>query len=261
MKSFPALTPKKIKEALDEAQVTLKQLKQTYELKRAASVSTIRIQEIQRDPRSGSHALRAGKRRKNGRALSDGRRRRLHTIWLGGEWELCSRAMQVRPGVPFLQVGRSLAMEVRVELNQVDVLKVHPGQRAQMRLDAYPEWTLPAVLEEFSPLGQHGTIHGSRQIIAARFSVQGTDPRLLPDLSAALDLDLGTKNVLVVPWQSIGTEADHPFVWLKTTGSFSKRNRAKGSSKRSRSRRGFGLKEGDIIRRSAVEDEAGAGLQ
>src|SRR5882762_7293362 len=39
----------KNQEALDEAQVTLKQLKQTYELKRAASASTIRIQEIQRD--------------------------------------------------------------------------------------------------------------------------------------------------------------------------------------------------------------------
>src|SRR5207244_5705436 len=39
----------KNQEALDEAQASLKQLKQTYELKRAASASTIRIQEIQRD--------------------------------------------------------------------------------------------------------------------------------------------------------------------------------------------------------------------
>src|SRR5881392_807252 len=39
----------KNQEALDEAQVTLKQLKQTYELKCAAFASIIRIQEIQRD--------------------------------------------------------------------------------------------------------------------------------------------------------------------------------------------------------------------
>src|SRR5881392_180354 len=39
----------KNQEALDEAQASLKQLKQTYELKRAASASAIRIQEIQRD--------------------------------------------------------------------------------------------------------------------------------------------------------------------------------------------------------------------
>jgi len=39
----------KNQEALDEVQASLKQLRQTYDLKRAASASTIRIQEIQRD--------------------------------------------------------------------------------------------------------------------------------------------------------------------------------------------------------------------
>jgi hypothetical protein len=84
----------------------------------------------------------------------------------------------------------------------------------------------------------------------------------LPDLSAALDLDLSTQNnVLVVPWQSIGTEADHPFVWLKTTGSFEKRTVQRGPRNDLEAVVVSGLKEGDIIRRSAVEDEAGAGLQ
>jgi multidrug efflux pump subunit AcrA (membrane-fusion protein) len=169
---------------------------------------------------------------------------------------------QVRPGVPFLQVVDPSQMEVRVELNQVDVLKIHPGQRAQMRLDAYPGMTLPAVLEEFSPLGHTGQFTEAVRSFAARFSVQGTDPRLLPDLSAALDLDLGTQNnVLVVPWQSIGTEADHPFVWLKTTGSFEKRTVQRGPRNDLETVVVSGLKEGDIIRRAAVEDEAGTGLQ
>ena len=252
----------KNQEALDEAQVTLKQLKQTYELKRAASVSTIRIQEIQRD-----RALEAMRY-----AQGNAAKMVVHspmegvvvynTIWLGGRMGTVQQGDQVRPGVPFLQVVDPSQMEVRVELNQVDVLKVHPGQRAQMRLDAYPGMTLPAVLEEFSPLGHTGQFTEAVRSFAARFSVQGTDPRLLPDLSAALDLDLGTQNnVLVVPWQSIGTEADHPFVWLKTTGSFSKRTVQRGPRNDLEAVVVSGLKEGDIIRRSAVEDEAGAGLQ
>jgi len=252
----------KNQEALDEAQVTLKQLKQTYELKRAASVSTIRIQEIQRD-----RALEAMRY-----AQGNAAKMVVHspmegvvvynTIWLGGRMGTVQQGDQVRPGVPFLQVVDPSQMEVRVELNQVDVLKVHPGQRAQMRLDAYPGMTLPAVLEEFSPLGHTGQFTEAVRSFAARFSVQGTDPRLLPDLSAALDLDLGTQNnVLVVPWQSIGTEADHPFVWLKTTGSFEKRTVQRGPRNDLEAVVVSGLKEGDIIRRSAVEDEAGAGLQ
>ena len=252
----------KNQEALDEAQVTLKQLKQTYELKRAASASTIRIQEIQRD-----RALEAMRY-----AQGNAAKMVVHspmegvvvynTIWLGGRMGTVQQGDQVRPGVPFLQVVDPSQMEVRVELNQVDVLKVHPGQRAQMRLDAYPGMTLPAILEEFSPLGHTGQFTEAVRSFAARFSVQGTDPRLLPDLSAALDLDLSTQNnVLVVPWQSIGTEADHPFVWLKSTGSFEKRAVQMGPRNDLEAVVVSGLKEGDIIRRAAIEDEPGAGLQ
>ena len=252
----------KNQEALDEAQVTLKQLKQTYELKRAASASTIRIQEIQRD-----RALEAMRY-----AQGNAAKMVVHspmegvvvynTIWLGGRMGTVQQGDQVRPGVPFLQVVDPSQMEVRVELNQVDVLKVHPGQRAQMHLDAYPGMTLSAVLEEFSPLGHTGQFTEAVRSFAARFSVQGTDSRLLPDLSAALDLDLSTQNnVLVVPWQSIGTEADHSFVWLKTTGSFEKRAVQLGPRNDLEAVVVSGLKEGDIIRRAAIEDAAGTGLQ
>src|SRR5260370_26862630 len=213
----------KNQEALDEAQTTLKQLTETYQLKRAAAAATIRIQVIQRD-----RALEAMHY-----AQGNAEKMVVHspmpgvvvynTIWLGGRMGTVQQGDQVRPVVPFLQVVDPSQMEVRVELNQVDVLKVHPGQRAQMHLDAYPGMTLSAVLEEFSPLGHTGQFTEAVRSFAARFSVQGTDPRLLPDLSAALVFDRSTQNnVLVVPWQSIGTEANHPFVWLKTTGSFSK---------------------------------------
>src|SRR5438093_6276351 len=214
----------KNQEAVDEAQTTLKQLKETYQLKRAAAAAAIRIVEIQRD-----RALEAMR-------YSQGNAAKMvvhspmpgvvvyNTIWLGGRMGTVQQGDQVRPGVPFLQVVDPSRMEVRVQLNQVDVLKVHPGQQAQMHLDAYPGMTLPAILEDLSPLGHTGQFTEAVRSFTARFSVQGTDARLLPDLSAALDLDLGSqKNVLVVPWQSIGFEGDHSFVWLETRGSFEKR--------------------------------------
>src|SRR5260370_10151374 len=87
-----------------------------------------------------------------------------------------------------------------------------------------------AVLEELSPLGHPGQFAEVVRSFTARFSVQGTDPRLLPDLSAALDLDLGTQNkVLVVPWQRIGIEGGHSFVWRKSAVGFEKQSVATGS--------------------------------
>src|SRR5712671_5890222 len=252
----------KNQEALDEAQTTLKQLTETYQLKRAAAAATIRIQVIQRDRAlDAMHYAQVNAEKMVVHSPMPGVVV-YNTIWLGGRMGTVQQGDQVRPGVPFLQVVDPSQMEVRVQLNQVDLLKVHPGQQAEMHLDAYPGMTLPATLEELSPLGHTGQFSEAVRSFTARFSIQGTDPRLLPDLSAALDLDLGTQNnVLVVPWQSIGTEADHPFVWLKTTGSFSKRTVQRGPRNDLEAVVVSGLKEGDIIRRSAVEDEAGAGLQ
>ncbi len=252
----------KNQEALDEAQTTLKQLTETYQLKRAAAAATIRIQVIQRDRALDAMHYAQGNAEKMvvhspmpGVVV-------YNTIWLGGRMGTVQQGDQVRPGVPFLQVVDPSQMEVRVQLNQVDLLKVHPSQQAEMHLDAYPGMTLPATLEELSPLGHTGQFTEAVRSFTARFSVQGTDSRLLPDLSAALDLDLGSqKNVLVVPWQSIGGDAGHPYVWLKTAGGFQKRNVQTGPRNDLEAVVNSGLSEGDIIRRAAANDQSGAAQQ
>src|SRR6266481_5545634 len=252
----------KNQEALDEAEATLKQLKETYQLKRAAAAANIRIQEIQRD--RAMEAMRY--------AQGNAAKMVVHspmpgvvvynTIWLGGRMGTVQQGDQVRPGVPFLQVVDPSQMEVRVQLNQVDLLKVHPGQQAQMHLDAYPGMALPAVLEDLSPLGHTGQFTEAVRSFNARFSVQGMDARLLPDLSAALDLDLGSqKKVLIVPWQSIGMEAGHSFVWLKTRVGFEKRSVETRSRNDLEAVVNSGLSEGDTIRRVAVEEQQVADRQ
>jgi len=249
----------KNQEAVDEGQATLKQLKETYQLKRAAAAAAIKILEIQRD--RAKEAMRY--------ALANAAKMTVHspmagvvvynTIWLGGRMGTVQQGEQVRPGVPFLQVVDPSRMEVRVELNQVDLLKVHPGQQAQMHLDAYPGMMLPAILDELSPLGHTGQFTEMVRSFTARFLVQGNDPRLLPDLSAAMDLDLGTENnVLVVPYQSVGTESGHSFVWLKNSSGFEKRTVKIGRRNDLNAVVESGLVEGDVIRRDAGEDPEAA---
>jgi multidrug resistance efflux pump len=247
----------KNQEAVDEAQATLKQLKETYQLKRAAAAAGIRILEIQRD--RAMEAMRY--------AQSNASKMIVHspmagvvvynTIWLGnGRMGTVQQGDQVRPGLPFMAVVDPSQMEVRVELNQVDLLKVHPGLRAKMHLDAYPGIELGATLEDISPLGHNGQFSEAVRVFAARFSVQGTDPRLLPDLSAALDLDLGSQeSALMVPCQSVQWDSEsHPFVWVENSGSFEKRTVKTGARNATEVMILSGLREGDIIRRSAPEE-------
>jgi multidrug resistance efflux pump len=252
----------KNQEAVDEAQTTLKQLKETYQLKRAAALAGIRILEIQRD--RAKDAMRY--------ALGNAAKMTVHspmagvvvynTIWLGGRMGTVQQGDQVRPGLPFLQVVDPSRMEVRVELNQVDLLKIHPGQQAQLHLDAYPGMTLPAVLDELSPLGHTGQFSELVRTFTARFSVQGSDPRLLPDLSAAMDINLGSENdVLVVPCQSVGSEVGGAFVWRKTSSGFEKRVVKIGRRNDFSSVVESGLVEGDVIQRDASQGPGAAERQ
>lgn len=244
----------KNQEAADEAQATLKQLKETYQLKRAAAAAGIRILEIQRD--RAQEAMRY--------AQSNAAKMTVHspmagvvvynTIWLGGRMGTVQLGDQVRPGVPFMAVVDPSQMEVRVEMNQVDVLKVHPGQQAKMHLDAYPGISFSTTLEDLSPLGHKGQFTEAVRTFTARFSIQGADPKLLPDLSAALDLDLGSEDgVLVIPRQSVELEADNSYVRVKNGGSFDKRAIKTGPASDVEIVVLSGLREGDVIRRVARE--------
>jgi multidrug efflux pump subunit AcrA (membrane-fusion protein) len=227
----------KNRESLDQAQATFQQLRETYQLKRRAAAAGIRILEIQRDrAREAMRYSQSNTEKMIIRSPMDGVVV-LNTVWLGGRMGTVQQGDEVRPGIPVLQVVDPSQMEIRAEINQADLFQLRPGPRAIAHFDAYPGMTLPATFEEVSPLGRTGSFSEMVRRFSARFSVQGTDPRLLPDLSCALDIELlAIPNALIVPRQSVAGEPGQEFVWLKSSG-LSKTLRAARSEKRHRGRR------------------------
>ena len=175
---------------LDEAKATLQQLRETFDLKRSAARAAIRILEIQRD-RTRETMLHA----KANAALMqihspiDGVVV-LNTIWKQGKMGEVQEGDQVRPGVPFMQVVDSSMMEVRALVNQQDFLSLQIGQSAKVHLDAYPELVFPGKLEQMAPIGRSGDFSSKLRTFAVVLSIAGNDARLMPDLSAAVDVDL-----------------------------------------------------------------------
>jgi HlyD family secretion protein len=184
----------KNRETVDETRTTLKQLKETFALKRRAAAASIHILELQRD--RAEEAMNYAK--------SNASKMTIHSpmegiavrtsIWLNERMGTVQAGDQVNPGTSFMQVVDPSKMEVRVSVNQSDITKLQLSERAVIRPDAYPGMSLPAVLEELSPLGQEGSFSDKIRNFTGRFAVQGSDQRLLPDLSVAVDIDL-TNNV------------------------------------------------------------------
>jgi len=87
-----------------------------------------------------------------------------------------------------MQVVDPAAMEVQAKVNQEDLLALSVGQPARVHLDAYPDMVLPGRLESIDPMGQPGDFSSKLRSFTATFSIQGTDPKLMPDLSAAVEI-------------------------------------------------------------------------
>lgn len=181
----------KAREDLDEAKATLAQLKETFDLKRKAAQASIRILEIQRD-RTRETMLHAQSNASlmQLRAPIDGVVV-FNTIWKQGNMGEVQEGDQIRPGMPFMQVVDPLAMQVHVLVNQGDLRFLRVGQTAHVHLDAYPDIDLPGRLDSIDPIGQRGDFSGKLRRFSAIFSIQGADARLMPDLSAAVDVQVG----------------------------------------------------------------------
>jgi HlyD family secretion protein len=178
----------KAREDLDEAQATLAQLKETFDLKRKAALASIHVLEIQRD-RTRETMLHS---QTNASLMEihspiDGIVV-LNTIWKEGTMGEVQEGDQIRPGVPFMQVVDPSVMEVHVLVNQQDLMALRVGQRARVHLDAYPDLGFQGALQSIDPMGKRGDFSAKLRNFSATFSIDGNDPRLMPDLSAAVDV-------------------------------------------------------------------------
>jgi HlyD family secretion protein len=198
MQKVEILSPidaEKAQENLDEAKATFQQLRETFDLKRKAAQAGIHILEIQRD-RTHETMLHAQANSELMQIHSpiDGVVV-LNTIWKQGRMGEVQEGDQVRAGVPFMQVVDPSRMEVQVPVNQEDFLSLHIGQTASVRLDAYPGLVFSGKLEEMAPIGRNGDFSSKLRSFAVVFSISGSDAKLMPDLSAAVDVDVaGTGN-------------------------------------------------------------------
>jgi HlyD family secretion protein/macrolide-specific efflux system membrane fusion protein len=142
-------------------------------------------------------------------------------------------------------------MEVRAMVSQSDLDRVHAGQAATVRFDAYPGMSLPAVLTEVSPLGEQGKFSDKIRTFSVLFAIQGNDPRLLPDLSAALDIvQQSSDSALVVPRSAIGRESSGDFLWVKSSTGYDKRPIKLGPISDTEAVILSGVSSGDIVRSS-----------
>jgi multidrug resistance efflux pump len=119
----------------------------------------------------------------------------LENIWRNNSIGHAQEGDQIWPGSSLLKLFDPSAMAVEVSVGEPDGAVLVPGARATVHPDAFPELKVTAHFESASPVAT-SPLGTSMKTFTARFVIDQTDPRLLPDLSAAVDIEVparGTK--------------------------------------------------------------------
>ena len=211
-------------ENLEEARATFQQLTQTFDLKRVAARAEKRILEIQRD-----RALTAMKWAQSNtekmlvHASMDGVAV-INSMWKGGSMSDVQEGDEVRAGFPFMQVVNPAQMQIRAKVNQADIEELRQGQSVQIGLDAYPELKFGGRVESIAAVAQTSSFSGKARTVVVLFTINGTDPKLMPDLSASVDIEVERRpNALVAPRDTVIKENGKSFVMVKSGSSYDKR--------------------------------------
>lgn len=204
---------------LAEAEAKLKQLQDTFALKREAEAAELRILEIQRDraKRTADHAQRnlenmTIKSPMAGLVV-------LTATSRGSSMVDPQEGDEVRSGQTIMTVVNPSKMQVSTRVNQVDISKVYVGQPAEIGLDAYPDYIFPGKVESIGAMGIANSYAKRIRSFSVIVSIQGSNPILLPDLTAAVDLELeNEKDVLVLPREAIVIRNDRAMVEVLGNG-------------------------------------------
>ena len=252
---LPKIQAEKNHLALEEAQAKLKQLQQTYDLKRAAAQADIRVLEIRRD-RSQTAMQEASSNAERmlikspieGIAV-------IKSTWKGRNMAEIQEGDEVRSGVPVVDVVNPSTMRARARVNQQDIDGLRVGQSVHVGLDAYPDLSFTGRIDQISPIGVQSNLSPKVRNFIVLVGIDGAHPNLMPDLTASLDVELSrAKSALVVPLDAVAHDGPQAFVKVQRGGSFERQNVAMAETNAHETVVTEGLTEGNVIARNIGRD-------
>lgn len=174
---------------LDDAREHVASLEKSNAYHEQAEAAESRILELQRDrQKMAVERARANIRKLELHAPFTGMVA-LQNVFRSGSMGHAQEGDQLWPGSPLLRLFNPREMEVVVAIEEPDVAALTPGTEAAVHLDAFPGRDFTARFEIASPIAT-SALESPIKTFTARFRLNQSDPHLLPDLSAAVDISI-----------------------------------------------------------------------
>jgi HlyD family secretion protein len=248
---LPTIQAEKNTQALEQARARREQLARTYELKRKAAQADLRILEIRRD--KAANAMRMAEtnaERMEVRSPIAGLAV-IRTMWKSQGMAEILEGEEVRAGVPVVDIVNPAKMRVRVRVNQADINDLEVGQPIRVGLDAYPDLTFGGRITQISPLAVTSTLSPKVRYFVVLAEVDGSHEKLMPDLTASLDVELSRlPDALVVPRDALRIDGTGAVVRVRQGSGFQDREVTIASLSAHEAALAGGLDEGAVVQRN-----------
>jgi multidrug efflux pump subunit AcrA (membrane-fusion protein) len=248
---LPRIQAEKNEQALEQAKARLEQLKKTFELKRKAAQADLRILEIRRDKAANAMKMaETNAERMEIRSPIAGLAV-IRTMWKSNGMSEILEGEEVRAGVPVVDIVNPSKMQVRVRVNQADINELRPGQPVRIGLDAYPDLTFGGRIAQISPLAVTSTLSPKVRYFVMLADVEGSHEKLMPDLTASLDVELArAQRALVVPRDAIRYDGEQAVAHVRQGSSFQVREVTIGAVSAHEAVVTSGLEDGAVLERN-----------
>ena len=133
----------------------------------------------------------------------------LETTWRNGSMGPPQEGDQTWPGMPLLRIFNPSSMVVQATIDEADFASLSKVTHAQLYLDAYPGARFDATLTSSSPVATAGMDTPVRTF-TAMFRIEQQSPQLLPDLSAALEIEVPAEELQPQPVRAGKAEGSRP---------------------------------------------------
>lgn len=213
---LPRIQAEKNTQAFDQARARVEQLKKTFDLKRKAAEADIKILDIRRGKAENAMKMAETNASRMEVRSPIGGLAVIRTMWKSNGMAEILEGEEVRAGVPVVDIVNTSRMRVRVRVNQADINDLRTGQPVRVGLDAYPDLSFNGRVAQISPLAVTSTLSPKVRYFVMIADVDGSHDRLMPDLTASLDVELSrVQNAVVVPRDAILYEGGQPAVRVR----------------------------------------------
>jgi HlyD family secretion protein len=128
---------------------------------------------------------------------------------------------QPYPGTALIELPDLNEMIAEVKINEVDITKITPGLKVEIKPDAYSDTTFTGTVITVANLAQNKDSKTKIKIFPVQIKIDGKSQSLLPGLTVSCKILIKEiDGVLYIPLEAVFKDQGNEFVYMKTSSGF-----------------------------------------